>query len=103
MRHALRGVDVPRPNATQHSAKHGARQARGLLERAVALVPRVAEGAVAVADVSGAGPWPHAVRERAAARHHEVVILHRQVTGRARKEGEQAAEAVLSDAKALQV
>src|SRR5215211_9442295 len=70
----LGGHPVPLAPAPEEAPEGGARERVAPLgERAVALVPGVTEGVVAVADVHGALLADHRVRPGAGARDDEVV------------------------------
>ena len=72
--HPLRGDPVPLAPAAEEPAAARPRDRVGALgERAVALVPGVAERVVAVRDVHGALVADHGVRPGARARDHKVV------------------------------
>ncbi len=100
--HALGGDEVPLAPAAHDRREQRPRQRAARGQGRLALVPRVAERVVAVADVDRLGIRDHAVRPRRRARDDEVVAAQVQRLHRRRVERQQRAERARRRAQALQ-
>ncbi len=91
--HPLGGDPVPLAPAPEQASQRGPRDRVGALgERAVTLVPGVAEGVVAVRDMHGPLVADHGVRPGARARDHHVVTRQVERLDRGRVERQKGAE-----------
>src|SRR5262249_46200223 len=97
-----RRVHVPLPDPIELLGEQRSHDRRNLADRAVALVPDVAERTVAVADVGPLRPRADSVCERARARDDHLVVAELETVDRAREQRQEIAEALLPDGQTLE-